>query len=453
MSSVLTRNLLRQISRSHRACGSCRGLPSSLQPLTTAEAYSRGSFLIRPGCVQSITVVHLKINPPWFCQRSYFSSQTEADASDDDESSSDADAKKKNQQKHAISSFRKLIQPFLIKCHPDMARQYQLSADAQKINLQAIQNLNAYMDGLTQVLQDPFFSTSPQNPSDKKNISIEFVLAFQSETRKHSVPTTSRRTVQLRHPSPSRGPHKIPSFYYQELSKLLHMAGLPVPPKASILPEDYLQEVPENNDGISNAQEFGIDEDRFWMQQQQRRRPKTRWEQSRDRFTRSINWTKFDLMYNQAVADMHANQRTRGMIRNHPKRRKRLIATILSHVEFNAQAVTPLEQLVCLRRLLRLLEGNFDRLQLEDMGNFWEKLSLKVNGARSYNTSTSALSKRRRKKLDTGFSFTIASDHAVTIEVPVDFFDEELVEELDRNVWDFYDWMQQSEGIDSIFEN
>lgn len=115
-------------------------------------------------------------------------------------------------------------------------------------------------------------------------------------------------------------------------------------------------------------------------------------------------------------------------------------------------SVTPLERLVAYRRLLRLLDEKFDELSFEDFGKYWEELSIIITEARPYNISSSAMKKRRERNLETGYSFIIHHDDSVTVTVPVDFQNDELVQELQRNVGDFYEWTLQDTGVESIFE-
>ena len=132
------------------------------------------------------------------------------------------------------------------------------------------------------------------------------------------------------------------------------------------------------------------------------------------------------------------------MIRNHPQRRRQALAAILSKVAFVSSQVTPLERLVAYRRLHRILEDEFDYLRLEELGRYWqESLTIVITHARPYSTSSSALRKRRKRLQETGYAFTIHPDNSVTVQVPVDFHTDELVQELYRNLGDFFAWTHQ----------
>jgi hypothetical protein len=369
------------------------------------------------------------------------------------------------------SALRKMIQPFILKCHPDMAKQQDLSPHAQQINLKAIQNVNSYMDGTLAMIMS---NTKYPFDTSQNIMQVDFIMAlpkstiFSSKSKKQQLasPTTSRRTVELQVPPPTMSPLQVKGHVQRQFAKLLRIAGLTV--SSSQWEEEDDNDYGSNNvgDEKNTAPVVNADTDPFWVEQTlqdessrrhrrsasfSQRKPKTEWEHSRDKFTSDIDWNKFDRIYDEAVQDMHANIQTQGMIRNSPKRRRALLASIMQNVRVTAE-ITPLEQLVALRRIFRLLDEEFDKLQLETLGKYWEEVRIVLQASRAYNTSTSALSKRRMKKLETGFSFTIHSNNTVTIRVPIDFHEDELVEELDRNVWDFYHWKQQENGIESVFQ-
>ena len=351
------------------------------------------------------------------------------------------------------SSLKKLIKPFVLKCHPDMAQQQGLPKTAQKVNLVAIQNLNSYIDGVSTMEKGdgpyPFASASQSGGY----IEIEFVMSFQTNSTGNAAhPTTSRRRVELQVPKPDYSIPRISHHVHKQIVKLLRMADLPIP--ANVSEEG-------DNAGVDTRNHEEVDEiSDEWLAGQvmrhgsgrSRNRGKTPWEISRERFHRKINWKKLDQLYEDALADAQAHVLTKGMIRDNPRLRRELLAQILSNIKFTND-VQPLERLVAYRRLLRLLDDHFDYLHLEEFGRYWEEMKLVITSARAYNISASAMRKRRTKQLETGYSFTIHLDNTVTVEIPVDFRDTELIEELHRNVGDFYAWTQQGLGLESLFDN
>ena len=358
---------------------------------------------------------------------------------------------------------------------------------------------------------------------------------------------TSRRRVELQlPPSPSelssimvamqqRRPRRSPESIIErhvrrQLVKLLQIADLPVPPKSSYGDDDGDEEEEDldhdfiddayfgafygdsdrdgDGDGVDtglhhhhNRRREGGSRSRYGRDGEPRRRSRrlmTKRDVSRKKFWNSINWKRFDQLYEDALQDAYADIMTKNMVRDNPKARQKLLAKILSKVQFKHgnisksnkdgdndddddnddnddnddkdnsgsshnsmggnnmidgdgnSTVLPLERLVAYRRLLRIFDEHFDELQLEDLGRFWEELvtAIVVTNARPYNTSTSALRKRRRRQLETGYAFTVHHDDTVTIQVPIDFTDDELVQELRRNVRDFVSWTQQDDQDD-----
>jgi hypothetical protein len=117
------------------------------------------------------------------------------------------------------------------------------------------------------------------------------------------------------------------------------------------------------------------------------------------------------------------------------------LSKILSNIRFD-ESVLPLEQLVVYRRLLRLFDGHFDNLCVEDFGRYWE-VSFHFVPSRAYNMSQSTMRKRRKSDLQMVYSFTVHHDNAATVQVPVDFHNEEQIQELKRNITDYFRWTQQ----------
>lgn len=128
-----------------------------------------------------------------------------------------------------------------------------------------------------------------------------------------------------------------------------------------------------------------------------------------------------------------------------------MIANMLASVRLQEETDV-VEQVVAMRRLSLLLDEHFETLHLERFGRLWEKCNFVLAPARLYNTSASALHKRRLRMGgdQTGYSFTLHPDFSVTIHIPLDFRDDELIQELDRNLWDIYELID--DGFNSLFE-
>lgn len=204
-------------------------------------------------------------------------------------------------------SLKKLIQPFVVKCHPDMAQQQGLPKTAQKVNLFAIQNLNSYVDGTMTLEKGGAYPFSSYEPSGL--MEIEFVMSFAKTGTKSANPTTSRRKVELRVPPPTMDLKRVTPHVQRQVVKLLRMADLPVPSlDLGADEEEHQQRMtdPNRQGGISEA---------YMANQVMRSSRKTAWDRSRDRFHSRLNWKKYDEMYKEALGDAQAHQMTKNMIR------------------------------------------------------------------------------------------------------------------------------------------
>jgi hypothetical protein len=371
-------------------------------------------------------------------------------------------------------SLLNLVKPFLLKCHPDVHQ----AAPAKQINLQAIQNLNSYIDTVEAVLSGKL----GRAPSESL-VEIDFIIAASPRTASKKAQTTmSRRKVELVLPPwswsqpsqqyPSASLQKVKHHAMREISKLLRVAGLPTPVLESDSSSRYNDGDGFNNNkdqhdllhSFLNIQPDYYDDDNVppmsrnphlrphfdhnHNQYHRHRRPLSRYEQNRSKFVSQVNWQKYNQLYKDAVADMQADLATQGSISSHLPRRRRFIASILANIRLQEE-LSMMEQLIVFRRLSLLLEQHFDDLHMEDFGNYWESCRFIIGPSRQYNVSASALYKRRQRKGgDNGYSFTLHPDDSVTVVIPVDFRDEELLEELDRNVWDFYNVL--GDGMEEI---
>ena len=288
------------------------------------------------------------------------------------------------------SSLRNLVKPFLLKCHPDV----QSNESNKQINLQAVQNLNSYLDALERIQ-----TLGKVVAQDAQPVDIDFVMVHETVMGRKRTERTSRRQVRLR-------PPKIASEQAaREVAKVLQVANLPVPEDLSVIENDATD--------ASRTEDLSP------------------FERSRQRFVRRINHTKLKEQYQKAVADMRADLATWGTTARGD--RQWMVAQILARVRVEDASLSIADQLSALRRLGILLERHYDTLQLEDAGYFWEEQSTIVLTA-ARNKSGSALHKQGTN----GFSFRLNEDSKTfSMMVPMDFTEKELLEELEQNVWDF----------------
>jgi len=426
--------------------------------------------------------------------------------------------------RQAMAQWRNLVKPFWLHCHPD--RVQQQSEFAKTVNLQAIQTLNSYLDALKERLkyahamastQRPSSATMPRDADQDVSLEIDFVLlldpntlvgrrglAKQSARQKRQDEDLSRRKVELLLPRVNRYFERRAT---QELIKLLRVADLPVPNTHSSFPTERGQ----TTDGRTTEErwwqhELGLDDldddmdmdsrsHSDWQQgggfRPHHIRPRSPYEESRDRFVSGLNWKQYQRLYRQAMQDYHADLATSGLITHDIQRRRRIISTILSNVRVQAyeapleqkrkeksnaksndkaeplvavsKPVSTIQHWIALRRLSLLLDQHFDDLQLEDYAFYWEERChivltepyISPDGQTTYADPKHYVHGGRRKDINQaarrGYSYTLHPNNTVSVVVPIDFEDNELIRELDRNLWDFYDIVGGADGLDSLF--
>jgi len=247
-----------------------------------------------------------------------------------------------------------------------------------------------------------------------------------------------------------------------ELTKLLRVAGLPAPAQSvryateeELLEQELRYRVEDDNEGDpfdttrQKPAEEGLGRAHFGYRKNKERRHQTAYEKNRDRFTANINWHNYDRLYKEAWEGVEAEAATENLYDNNPGERRSLISKILARVRIQKHdSLTFEEQLIAFRRLSILFETNFEFLQMNKSGKLWESTNIVLTPARDYNISSTAMRKRRLRNGDTGYSFLVHPDNRVTIYIPMDFGDDELMQELNSNIWDFHDLMNS--GSDDL---
>mmetsp|Transcript_14924 Transcript_14924/g.21875 ORF Transcript_14924/g.21875 Transcript_14924/m.21875 type:complete len:163 (-) Transcript_14924:1247-1735(-) len=136
---------------------------------------------------------------------------------------------------------------------------------------------------------------------------------------------------------------------------------------------------------------------------------------------------------------MKYNVEKHDLISGSPERKQDFVNGILARVRIEKDADIDLgDQWITMRRLSLIFMDNFEDLYMEDFSRMWEDLVIILKEPRDYGTSSSALNKRRRRgQEETGFQFTYDKYQRVSIHIPIDFRDDELMQQLERNLWDF----------------
>lgn len=313
----------------------------------------------------------------------------------------------------------------------------------------AIQTLNGFMDTLDATCEGKIVDWPQMLP-------IEFLLVTEEITARKRKPieTITRRKVELVIPPvslrdaivQSKGTDRQKSIQrlqiavQHQLGKVLQIAGLPIPEgmEANIDQEHFLVDYLENDVAGDHTGPMGR---RFANE----RTSKTKRQASREKFMRSLDHEKVDKIYAEALKDAEAYIATSGVVENNSKLRQDLVNKIIAKVRIDIDAeIEMMDQLITLRRLSLILEDNFEKLHMEIFGRMWEEMTIILTNPRDFGTSGSALNKRRKRGEESGFRFTYCSDNRVTIHVPIDFSDRELLAELDQHLWDWFNMVEES---------
>jgi len=318
--------------------------------------------------------------------------------------------------------------------------------------------------------------------------------------------STSLRGAKLQEEKTKRA-RELKKHTVMQLSKLLRIAGLEVPKHLLMGYETVDEAIQKDNTKGPRGAPGTIqgDASQAWTGEDPNNDRKFcphRYKANQEAFVRSIDWNVVDKMHKEAVADMEADIATENLYskKNNIVRRRKLIADIMSNIKVNRtqkknrtmkrmtasmgtdsekesesddttttsteerQAMEErkqriqqkktkamLDELVAMRRISLLMEDNFDELELEELGSmWWNRLQLILTEPRPYNTSATAIYKRVQKRAgDNGFSFTLHEDSSVSMTVPLDFRDEEFLNEVLRNKSDFQDFI--GDGTDGLF--
>lgn len=389
-------------------------------------------------------------------------------------------------------TLKQLIRPFLMQFHPD--RQGNSTAIAREVNLKAIQTLNGMIDVIDQI-QNRAIDVSSVKPMGRIQLeqiySIEFLVPSSSRDthgikRPKDEPVATRRSVDISfHEMDIKSAQmidingnysviaakKLRFIAMQEITKLLRIAGLQIPTDMKAQLEWVGNDVNNIDSGLTPHErmlqaEFDIG-DGFGPsgQGQSMRSRMSPYERSRKLYMSQIDWKKHKEMYEQAMEDMKRDIATQGLIAKSEERKQRLISQILANIRIQDsdgidrgenESLDALQQLIAIRRISLLFADNFDQLEMEDMSRIWENSLIVLTPARqSYQVGKRGLPYSRLRRLkegrESGFKFSYNSDDTVTIKVPIDFLDDELIYELKRHLSDFYSVLLAKDGFEDYF--
>ena len=401
-------------------------------------------------------------------------------------------------------TLKQLVRPFLMRFHPDR-QGIETSKDtvvARDVNLQALQTINGLIDTIDQIYDraaEPSKTSRGRLEVQKKYV-IEFLvssdpLGRSGVKKRKDVPIASRRIVEISFSErdinsvqlvdAASGKYSISAAIslrtkaMQGIVKLLRVAGLQIPNDLQAQIEDASREIEAHQ---FSANEILL-EDELDLEGSRRQsetfgrtfnysstRPKTPYEKARERYIKTVDWKKFNNMYDEALKDMEKDLATEGLITMSEERKQRFVAEIISRVRIfdksidrdddqNSESIGGLDslhQLIAIRRLSLLLNDHFEDLEMEEMGRLWETTTMVLTPERkSHQKGRAGLPYSRLKRLqkgkESGFKFLFHSDDRLTVYVPIDFLDDEFIGEMKVHLSDFHALCLSKSDLDSLF--
>lgn len=390
-------------------------------------------------------------------------------------------------------SLKKLVRPFLMKFHPDRQSIGNSSSNtelARSVNQKAIQAVNGLIDTVDAIVTracEPSKHKIKGRLDLQKVYTIEFLVHSDEGKvgikKPKELPTASRRSVDLIFTNrdidsvnlvDTNGKYSVEYAInlkvkaMREISKLLRVSGLNVPMNLQSQMKKLSEESRTSIQTSILHDELGLEGDgrnaNFGST-----KPKSEFERSKQKFMESVDWKKYNKLYDEAVIDMDKDIATEGLIAMSKERKSRLVSEVVSRVRvFDASRdsisnsgdcdpemneLDPLHQLIALRRLSLLFMDNFDELEMEDMGKLYETIQIVLTPERKTKEKTSvpySRVKRLRQGIESGFKFSYISDDAVVVYVPIDFKDDEFIQEMKSHLGDFFALCLSKGGMDDF---
>jgi len=362
-------------------------------------------------------------------------------------------------------SLRKSVSPFLMLCHPDkVVVSSSTSAETnddndvvRKVNLDAIQTLNNMIDTIEQTLESIQHSrTISASDSIRPAYAIEFMVPTtnndETQTRQSCVYT--RREVCLTFPpelqsmiqgtilgsiaattSKQGTVQAVQNRTRQEINKLLTAAGLPLLQHETST-TNQTSSVEDEGSGSANGFRFGGGVGHLISPS------RLKWGLNQNKPPPNIDWNRWNARMKRAEEGMMQDIATMGFTT--PRKKRRVVAGVLSRVRVSDEGVTVtlLEQATCLRRLGILLQDCYEDLDMEDHGRVWDQLVivLKHEDEEGLNRQQRIRNRRKQNSMESGYKFSWGSKDKVTITIPTDFDNAELVQEFRQHLSFFYTW-------------
>jgi Domain of unknown function (DUF4460) len=328
----------------------------------------------------------------------------------------------KDVQTPSKASLRNLVKPFLLKCHPDL----HSTPSIKQANLKAVQTLNSYLDTVEDLCRQPGTITQPRPP-----VAIEFCIeiktAIGAKHRKKSHTTMTRRRVELVIPH-FVSTSAIQHHAFNELGKLLHMAGLEVPPN----PYAAVQSSSTTQSSSSVVYDGIFYTDSPYSAVNSRRAAREAW-------MRQGNWERVKESLKETNRRAHYRQTVQEVMKRKPGLKRQWIASILSRIQIQDE-IPAVDQLIAFRRWSLLLNDYWDDLVMEwcDLWSpVWEQMTIVWTLGKDAQAQPEASNLPSSRKRSSYFVGCVRPDGRLTLYVPLDFRNDELAREVRRLLQDY----------------
>jgi hypothetical protein len=427
-------------------------------------------FIIRKECGYGTNLSYQSRSLSSFSQQNDVTNESKAEISTDE-----AD--------HVLT-LKQLVRPFLMSFHPD--RQGSHSTNLKReVNLKAIQTINGMVDTVDQIYTraiDPLKVKTRGRIELEPKYTIEFLVNSSTDRkgikRPKDEPVATRRSIDLVFSEQERQSVQVVDVHgnystiaakalriraMKEIVKLLRVAGLPVPADLNTQLDTEADTLLRSNADLTPHERMLRDE--FNIGRRNDQHQMSPYERSRQRYMSQIDWKKHEKMYQSAMEDMKRDIATQGLIEKNEERKQRLIAQVISTIRIHDtvdknseeyESLDALHQLIAIRRLSLLFHDNFSELEMEDMSRIWENTLIVLTPARkSHKEGKRGLPYSRLRRLkegrESGFKFSYNSNDSITIFIPIDFMDDEILGELKRHLSDFYSILLTRDGFEDYF--
>jgi len=332
---------------------------------------------------------------------------------------------------------RKLAQPFVQEYHPDRLQQH--NATVRSVNLLAIQTVNSLTDAIDAIVtnsRNPI-TMLPRTHTFESKYTVEFLVVNEKTD------TMTRRIVDLCFTDDQQDFLLIQEKNIQlyairlkqkaefEIRKLLHVAGLEVPPLYNLSEHSLDNYTKSTREGHLTGDQL--------------------YEYNKQKFHQHFNWNEFQSVYEKVMNEAKEDMQTMGYYTTDEQRKRQFVGTIISRVRIRDEAIIDIpRQCVSIRRLSLLLMDHFEKMKIEDMGRIWETMQIVLVSPSSDTTPIKCSSNSNVKLKESGYTFSFQKGYQLLVDIPIDFLDQDFIREMTTHLDHFYDILVDASSVENF---